>query len=145
MNHARILVVEDDHDLLGLLGSTLEGEGYHATLAANVSEALQAARELRPDLLLLDLTLLDTDPFAGLTDGFAFLHMFRHSHPDLNIPVIIHSGDDSPETAAHAQALGVFAVLRKGCTVGDLLSAIQLALISQDVEPTSVNPGVSES
>jgi DNA-binding response OmpR family regulator len=143
MSSAQILVVEDDRDLLELLAVGLESQGYRVTRAANVSEALQAARESRPDLLLLDLTLLDADPFAGLSDGFAFLQMFRRNHPDLHAPVIIHSGDDSPETAAHAQALGVFAVLRKGCAMGDVLSAIQLALISQDLEASVANTGVS--
>jgi len=129
MSRARILIVEDDVDLLRLLQTALEGEGYHVACASNVPQALQATREARPDLLLLDLTLLDADPFAGVTDGFAFLNMIRRTYPDLKAPVLIHSGDDSSQTAAHARSLGVFAVLRKGCAVGDILSAVQLALL----------------
>jgi CheY-like chemotaxis protein len=128
MSAKHILVAEDDRSLLDLLEAYLQSQGYLVTGVTTVGEALQVIKQELPDLLLLDLTLLGDDPFAGITDGFAFLHLLRLNYPAANFPVIIHSGDDSPQTEAHAQALGVFAVLKKGCPMPDLLGAIRQAL-----------------
>ncbi len=128
MSAKHILVAEDDRGLLDLLEAHLVSQGYLVTPVTTVGEALQVIKCQFPDLLLLDLTLLGDDPFAGVTDGFAFLHLVRLNYPNANFPVIIHSGDDSPQTEAHAQALGVFAVLKKGCPMENLMGAIHQAL-----------------
>jgi len=131
MSAKHILVAEDDRSLLDLLESYLVAQGYLVTGVTTVGEALQVIKLGLPDLLLLDLTLLGDDPFSGVTDGFAFLHLLRLNYPAANFPVIIHSGDDSPQTEAHAQALAVFAVLRKGCPMEELMMAIRQALNEQ--------------
>lgn len=136
MSAERILVVEDDKELLAILGETLQTRGYEVTCAASVSEAISATWSAAPDLILLDLTLLDTDPFAGLTDGFAFLHLLRRNHPEKEVEVIIHSGNDSPEIQERAQKAGVFAVLRKGCPIEELLGTVRLGLIQSQVAHT---------
>ncbi len=128
MSAKHILVAEDDKSLLEILEAHLQSQGYLVTGVTTVGEALQVIKCELPDLLLLDLTLLGDDPFAGVTDGFAFLHLLRLNYPAANFPVVIHSGDDSPATEAHAKALGCFAVLKKGCPMADLLETIRRAL-----------------
>jgi CheY-like chemotaxis protein len=128
MSAERILVVEDTNLLREALTCQLEAQGYQVTGAASVSEALHATQVWTPDLMILDLTLLDTDPFAGLTDGFAFLRLLRRSHPEANFPVLIHTGDPTPEVKARAKASGVFAVIQKGVTTHELVSIVRLAL-----------------
>jgi CheY-like chemotaxis protein len=128
MNDEHILVVEDTRLLLDALRVQMEAQGYRVTGAASVSEALHLTQSQTPDLMILDLTLLDDDPFAGLTDGFAFLRLLRRNHPEAEFPVIIHTGDPSPEVQARATAEGVFAVIRKGIPTSELIGIVRLAL-----------------
>ncbi|MBI5385462.1 MAG: response regulator [Verrucomicrobia bacterium] len=113
---------------MSLLSSRLQAEGYQVTRAVSVSEALRVTRNELPDLLILDLTLLDGDPFAGLTDGFAFLIMARRSHPEADFPVIVHTVDASPAVQARAKALGAVTVFQKGRPFAELLRVIRGAL-----------------
>jgi DNA-binding response OmpR family regulator len=55
------MVVEDEHDLAGLLGSYLEREGFEVTLSHDGAEAVTVAREVDPDLVVLDLGLPSLD------------------------------------------------------------------------------------
>lgn len=68
---ARILLVEDDDDNIGLLTRLLEHHGHAITVATDGDMAVERAREDRPDLILMDLELPPTygdspDPNAGL-------------------------------------------------------------------------------
>ncbi len=123
-----ILVVEDDPLVRSLLKAKFQAEGYQVTAAATVGEALRAVRLRMPELIVLDLTVLDVDPFSGLTDGFAFLTMLQRNYPEARIPVIIHSVDNSPAVQARAKSMGVGAVIKKGAPVDQLLQAVRQAL-----------------
>src|ERR1700749_3812161 len=57
----RVLVVDDDAALAEMLGIVLRGEGFEPTLVADGGKALEAFRDPRPDLVLLDLMLPGTD------------------------------------------------------------------------------------
>jgi two-component system response regulator MtrA len=57
----RVLVVDDDTALSEMLGIVLRGEGYEPSFCADGSQALEAFRESRPDLVLLDLMLPGRD------------------------------------------------------------------------------------
>lgn len=128
MSSERILIVEDVPVLREILQAQLEAQGYQVIGAATISEAMRLTRTEVPDLMILDLTVLDSDPFGGLTDGFAFLGLFRRNHPEADFPVIIHTGNPSPEVDARAKAQGVYAVIRKGISTGELIGIVGLAL-----------------
>ncbi len=131
MSAENILVVEDDKLVRRVLKSHLAAEGYQVTGAATVADALRAIRAQLPDLIILDLTLLDEDPFGGLSDGFAFLQLVRRNFRDANFPVIIHSVDNSPGVAERARANGVYAVFQKGDDLTELLTTVRQALDEQ--------------
>src|SRR5215469_18246063 len=57
----RVLVVDDDAALAEMLGIVLRGEGFEPTFVDNGDKALEAFRETRPDLVLLDLMLPGLD------------------------------------------------------------------------------------
>ncbi len=61
MNAARILIVEDDHELRGLLVRGLEEEGFGATGAASGHDALARLDQNTPDALIVDIGLPDAD------------------------------------------------------------------------------------
>lgn len=144
MSTAHILVVEDTELIRVLLHSRLEAEGYVVTALSKISEALQAVRTAMPDLLVLDLTLDGDEPFACLTDGFAFLSLLRRNHPDADVAVIIYSVNYSPAVETRAKSMGAFAVIDKKSGVAALLSAVRAALEqrkSKEAAPAAVlNP-----
>jgi len=81
----KILVVDDNKHLLGLLRLSLKGEGFSITTAANGIDAVEKAVSLVPDLILLDLLL------PGL-DGFAVCETLRKHPVTAATPIIIMTG-----------------------------------------------------
>jgi len=128
MNSERILIVEDDRLALRILASKFLEAGYQVVAAANAPEAVSAVRDCPPDLMILDLTLLDDDPFNTLSDGFACLHWLRRSFPETEFPVIIHTADQSENLDERAMENGVSAVFRKGEDIGELLNTVRRVL-----------------
>lgn len=78
----RILVVEDDPDLVELLRFNLSHAGFSVAVATDGAEALKKARAQHPDLVLLDLMLPELD-------GFAVCEILRRDAPTATIPIII--------------------------------------------------------
>jgi two-component system phosphate regulon response regulator PhoB len=85
----KILIVEDDADLLELLRLHLRSAGFAIATARNGIEALKKARSLSPDLVLLDLVLPELD-------GFAVCETLRKAPATASIPVIMLTGLTSP-------------------------------------------------
>lgn len=72
----RVLVVDDDPDLAEVLSGALRYEGWEVRAAGDGASALAGARELRPDAVVLDVMLPDTD-------GFAVLRSLHEVKPDV--------------------------------------------------------------
>jgi CheY-like chemotaxis protein len=117
----KILIVEDDRDTRQLLKIRLESQGYETASAADAVGAISAAREERPDLILLDM---------GLPGGDGVVVMERlKTFPALEaIPVIVVSARDPSPTAARATDAGAEAYLQKPIDVLALLDAIHRVL-----------------
>jgi two-component system alkaline phosphatase synthesis response regulator PhoP len=81
----KILVVDDNKHLLGLLRLSLKGKGFSIATAANGIDAVQKAIDLAPDLILLDLML------PGL-DGFGVCETLRKHPVTASTPIIIMTG-----------------------------------------------------
>jgi CheY-like chemotaxis protein len=60
-----ILVVDDEHDLLEIMSTKLSASGFDAVVAYNATEAVDAAKKLHPDLILMDINM----PGATGTDA----------------------------------------------------------------------------
>ncbi len=140
MSDEQILMVEDDPLVLSVITTKLRAQGYQVTGIASVGDAIQATASALPDLLILDLTILDADPFSGLTDGFAFLRLLQRNHPGVDLPVIIYSVDDSPTVQAKAKSLGVAAVLNKAAPVSELLTVVRLVLDERNAQLAAAAP-----
>src|SRR6476660_746920 len=78
----KILVVEDDADLVELLSFNLKRAGFSVGTATEGIEALKKARSLLPDLILLDLILPELD-------GFAVCEILRRDSTTASIPIVI--------------------------------------------------------
>ena len=132
MNTKNILVLEDATLIRNLVHGRLEAEGYNVASASMVSEALHEIRAKMPDLIIQDLGLEDDDPFAALTDGFAFLGMLRRSYPGSDTAVIIYSVSHSPEIEARAKSLGVLEIIQKKRGMTALLGAVKKAFDNRE-------------
>jgi len=82
MAKARVLVIEDEKDILELLCYNLEKEGYAVNGVESGEEALKAARSLHPNLILMDLML------PGM-DGFEITRLLKSDDQLADIPIIM--------------------------------------------------------
>jgi two-component system sensor histidine kinase HydH len=114
----RVLLVDDNADLLDNLRETLEDVGYLVASAGTVAGAVLAAAG-GFDVALIDLRLPDGD-------GAALTSRLRLNHPDAAIVVL--TGDATVETAAAAVRAGAFAYLVKPAKTPDLLLTLEQAL-----------------
>ncbi|MBL8416983.1 MAG: sigma-54-dependent Fis family transcriptional regulator [Dechloromonas sp.] len=117
---AIILVVDDEVGIRELLSEILIDEGYDVRLAENATAARRIRGELRPDLVLLDIWMPDTDGISLLKEWHAAGH--------LNMPVVMMSGHGTIDTAVEATRFGAFDFLEKPIALQKLLSTVQKAL-----------------
>ncbi len=118
---ANILVVDDEHGIRDLLWEILNDEGHNVELAENAAQARAFRLRERPDLVLLDIWMPDTD-------GVTLLKEWATTG-QLTMPVIMMSGHATIETAVEATKIGALAFLEKPVTLQKLLKAVEQGLI----------------
>lgn len=117
---ANILVVDDEHGIRDLLWEILNDEGHQVELAENAAQARAARLRERPELVLLDIWMPDTD-------GVTLLKEWSTTGL-LNMPVIMMSGHATIDTAVEATKIGALAFLEKPITMQKLLKAVEQGL-----------------
>ncbi len=95
----KILLVEDEEIVVDLLQRKLSQEGYEVHVARDGDEGLKAMREVKPDLILLDIIM----PKMG---GFEVMEEMRKDKELKEIPVIVISNSGQPVELDRAQKLG---------------------------------------
>ena len=86
MNPRRILVVDDDQDIVDSITIMLESQGYEVVAAQSGEEGMRLVGEKRPDLILLDIMM------EKLTTGLHIGYDLRKNPEYRSIPIIIISG-----------------------------------------------------
>ncbi len=76
----RILIIDDDHDILETTGALLQAEGYEIHSADTVESGLELIAQIRPDLILLDIMFPEKK-----TKGFDAATQIKKRHPRLPI------------------------------------------------------------
>ena len=117
---ANILVVDDELGIRDLLWEILNDEGHSVEVAENAAQARAARLRERPDLVLLDIWMPDTD-------GVTLLKEWSSSGA-LTMPVIMMSGHATIDTAVEATKIGALAFLEKPITMQKLLKAVEQGL-----------------
>ncbi|PKO67797.1 MAG: two-component system response regulator [Betaproteobacteria bacterium HGW-Betaproteobacteria-16] len=117
---ATILVVDDELGIRDLLSEILNDEGHTVELAENAAQARAVRAQMRPDLVLLDIWMPDTD-------GVTLLKEWA-STGLLSMPVIMMSGHATIDTAVEATRIGASAFLEKPITLQKLLKAVDQGL-----------------
>ncbi len=116
--HTRLLLVDDEKGFVDVLTNRLGRRGIQAVKAYSGTEALQALREAKFDVMVLDLKMQDLD-------GIEVLKIVRKMAPEL--PVIILTGHGSRTAAEDGMTLGAFDYLTKPCELNELMEKISLA------------------
>ena len=117
---SQILIVDDEVGIRELLSEILRDEGHQVRLAQNAGEARQIRGRVRPDLVLLDIWMPDTD-------GITLLKEWA-STGQLTMPVVMMSGHGTIDTAVEATRIGAYAFLEKPIALQKLLSTVGTAL-----------------
>jgi PAS domain S-box-containing protein len=113
-----VLVVDDDADMRRRLRTTLVRHGFEVREAGDGAAALKLVREVRPGLVLLDLTM-------PVMDGFTFLRELRALPACAEVPVVVLSARDV-SAEERRQLAGADSVLRKGdASLQDVAAAIE--------------------
>ncbi|MBI4051126.1 MAG: response regulator [Elusimicrobia bacterium] len=117
----RVLVVEDEQVLSGMIRYFLQGKGLEVQTALCGEEALKLVESFGADVLVLDLMLPDMH-------GFEVLEKIRNNPARKDIPVIVISTLKSKTTKEKARALGVRAYLVKPFQPEDLIVEVERVL-----------------
>jgi DNA-binding NtrC family response regulator len=114
----KVLGIDDAPNVRTLLDMLLRAQGYDVILADNGWDGLRQYRQEHPDVILLDLKM-------PKLDGMVVLKQIRSV--DSKQPVVVLTGDTSPETEREVRALGVSEFIIKGSSLqslGDTLKRI---------------------
>jgi len=116
----QILVVDDEIGIRELLSEILSDEGYDVQLAENAGAARAFRSQTRPDLVLLDIWMPDTD-------GITLLKEWASSG-QLTMPVVMMSGHGTIDTAVEATRIGAADFLEKPIALQKLLATVGRAI-----------------
>jgi two-component system alkaline phosphatase synthesis response regulator PhoP/two-component system response regulator VicR len=124
----RILIVDDERDIVKALTIRLQRVGYEVVTAFDGAQGIFMAHKENPDLIILDIRMP-----AG--NGFSVAEKLRESTDTFTIPVIFLTGSPEKDSEERARALGVRFYVKKPYDPEELLDAIERAL-QKDLDPS---------
>lgn len=115
---AKILVIDDDATMTGLLKTLLMMEGHAPTAVNDSTKAMEIAGAVEPDLITLDLMM------PGLS-GFDLCELLHHDPRFAAIPIIIVSARDDAASKTRALSAGAVDYVTKPFDADELMQKIQ--------------------
>jgi DNA-binding response OmpR family regulator len=131
----RILVVDDDENILSLERTILEQKGFVVTTAGGGEEALRLLRERAFDLILLDVMMPDKD-------GFEVCRQIKQDGRTRSIPVIFLTAKGGGEALAEGFESGAMMYINKPFTANKLLTIVTAMLEQAEA---GASPGAAEA
>jgi DNA-binding response OmpR family regulator len=119
-NNKKILLLDDNKDLLQIVQIILKGQGYETVLASCIEEATQKIKVHKPALILMDV-------FISEEDGREFCNKLKNEEETSNIRVIMMSGYD--DSLGLMTLVSADDFLQKPFDYNDLLSRVQNQMI----------------
>jgi len=113
----KILIVDDDFEIIDSIRYALEGGGYVVVVARDGNQGLALAERENPDLMILDMMM-------PKRSGFLVLEKLRRLR-DTPLPVIMITGNEGSRHKAYAELLGVSDYIRKPFAMDRLLNAVE--------------------
>jgi DNA-binding response OmpR family regulator len=117
----RVLIVDDEPDVLELVDFKLAGQGFEVIRAETGLEALRKARCESPEVIVLDLMLPDLD-------GLSVCEILRAQPSTRDVPVVVFSVLDRPLMGSRGSRIKVFHWLKKGADLDSLCEWVRAAL-----------------
>ena len=115
-NKKRILVVDDDHDIIDAVRYALEAKGFEVMIARDGNQGLAMAERDDPDLVILDMMM-------PKRSGFLVLEKLRRTHA-VPIRVIMITANEGSRHKAYAEMLGVDDYIRKPFAMDRLVESV---------------------
>ena len=115
---SKILIVDDDVTMTSLIKTLLMMDGHEPTIVNESTKAVDLAATVNPDLITLDLMM-------PVLSGFEVCELLRQDPRFANIPIMIVSASDDPESKFKARAAGATDYLTKPFGVDELLEKIR--------------------
>jgi DNA-binding response OmpR family regulator len=116
----RVLLVDDDPEIIESMRTVLESKGYEILVARDGNQGLLMAERENPDLVVLDMMM-------PKRSGFLVLERIRRSHP-VPMRVIMITANEGSRHKAYAEMLGVDDYIRKPFAMDRLLDSVQRLL-----------------
>jgi DNA-binding response OmpR family regulator len=129
MAKRKILVIDDDADLVRALRVRLRAHNYEISTAGDGYSAIAAAQKDHPDLIVLDLGLP-----AG--DGFVVLERLQKNDALSSVPVIVLSARDPQDNEARALRAGAAAFFQKPADNEELMNVIRVSMPAEQASNT---------
>jgi len=127
MTCKKILIVDDDKDLLHGMNVWLRSLGYKVVFAVDATSAIVMTQSEKPDLIILDISL----PAGG---GYQVMKSLKSSVPHAFIPIIVITAGDASINRERALTAGAEAFFQKPFDNHELLAAIKKALPKEPQE-----------
>ena len=121
MSENKILIVEDDHDIVEMVEYNLKEEGYETISALNGEDGLRLAKKENPDLIILDIML-------PIIDGFEVCRILKNEKVTADIPVIILSAKSQETDKVVGLELGADDYITKPFSPRELIARIRAIL-----------------
>jgi DNA-binding response OmpR family regulator len=116
----RILLVDDDHEIIESVRIALEGAGYDILIARDGNQGLALAERENPDLVILDMMM-------PKRSGFLVLEKLRRTRP-VPMRIIMVTANEGSRHKAYAETLGVDDYIRKPFAMDRLLDSVNRLL-----------------
>ena len=130
MTDARVLVVDDEPDILSILVYQLSREGFRVSTAVNGQSAITTAVEECPDIVILDLML------PGI-DGYEVLARLRQNERTASIPVILLTARREEEERIRGFEIGADDYVTKPFIPRELILRVKALLRRSAAEPVA--------
>jgi len=128
MQRPKVLIVDDDPDLLRALRLLLRANNYEVTTASDGYTAIASAQKERPALIILDLGL-------PVGDGFVVLERLQNIDALASVPVIVLSARDPQSNEERALKAGAAAFFQKPADNDELMNVIRVSLSPGQSQP----------
>ena len=118
---SKVLVVDDDPEIVTFLSTLLELEGIESSVATSAAAALEQVQQTRPDLVLLDIAMPDRD-------GIDLCKELKSDPRTAEVPVFVVSARPGKDVVERTLAAGAEEFIRKPFENAELISRIRVRL-----------------
>jgi len=120
---ANILVVDDEPQITEIIDAFLSNAGHNVTVSNQASQALKLAREVKPDVILLDIMMPEMD-------GYDICNALKKDKTTAKIPIVFLTGKDRNDDMGKSFKVGGDMFIKKPFSCERLLEIVNIILLS---------------